>query len=117
MLVVARIGAGVDLAQVTEEDIFIDPEIGRAVVRIPSAEITYVAPDTEATQVYDRDTGLFTKGDPQLERAARLAAEEVLTLQALEGGLLQMAEERAVVVLTNLIEGLGYDDVEVVVKP
>lgn len=117
MLVVARIGAGVDLAGITEEDISVDPEIGRAVVRIPSAEITYVAPDTEATQVYDRDTGLFTKGDPQLERAARLAAEEVLTLQALEGGLLANAEERAVVVLTNLIEGLGYTDVEVVVKP
>lgn len=117
MIVVARIGAGVDLSQVETDDILVDPEMGTVVIRLPSAEVTYVAADTEATQVYDRDTGIFTKGDPQLERAARLAAEEVLVEQALTGGILEQAETRAIEVLTNLIESLGYTDVTVTITP
>jgi hypothetical protein len=117
MIAVARIGAGVDLAEMTADDIAVDREAGRVVIRLPAAQITYVAPDTEATQVYDRDTGLFTKGDPQLERAARLAAEEVLVDQALQGGILDLAEQRAITVISGLIEGLGYTDVTVTVRP
>ncbi|HEY5651334.1 MAG TPA: DUF4230 domain-containing protein, partial [Acidimicrobiia bacterium] len=69
----------------------------------------------EATHVYNRDTGVFTKGDPDLERSARLAAEEVLLTQALDAGLLERAEERAVSVIEGLIRSLGYTDVTVVV--
>jgi hypothetical protein len=115
MFVVASIGAGVDLEQVGDDDILADPETGEAIVRLPAAEITYIAPDTEATHVYNRDTGVFTKGDPDLERSARLAAEEVLLTQALDAGLLERAEERAVSVIEGLIRSLGYTDVTVVV--
>ena len=115
MFVVASIGAGVDLEQIADGDILADPDTGEAVIRLPAADITYVAPDTEATHVYNRETGIFTRGDPDLERAARLAAEEVLLKQALEAGLLDKAEDRAVIVLENLITSLGYTDVTVVV--
>lgn len=114
MFVVASIGAGVDLDDLTDEDILVDAEEGRVVVRLPSAEITYVAPDTEATHVYNRDTGVFTRGNRDLERSARLAAEELLVEQALESGLLDRADQRARSVLENLIRSLGYTDVEVV---
>ncbi|MDH3248045.1 MAG: DUF4230 domain-containing protein [Acidimicrobiia bacterium] len=115
MFVVASIGAGVDLAELDDDDILAEPETGEAVVRLPAAEITYIAPDTEATHVYNRQTGVFTKGDPDLERAARLAAEEVLVVQALDAGLLERAETRAITVLEGLIRSLGYTDVTVVV--
>lgn len=115
MFVVATIGAGVDLDQVSDGDILADPETGEAVIRLPAAAITYIAPDTEATHVYNRQTGVFTKGNQDLERSARLAAEEVLVQQALESGLLDKAEDRAVIVLENLIRSLGYTDVTVVV--
>ena len=114
MFVVASIGAGVDLEGVTDDDILVDAEAGEVVVRLPAAEITYVAPDTEATHVYDRDTGLFTRGDPNLERSARLAAEEILVESALEAGLLERAEARAVAVIESLVRSLGYTDVQVV---
>lgn len=117
MFAVARIGAGIDLDAIAPEDLFVDREAGRVVLRLPSADITYVAVDNEATHVYDRDTGVFTKGDPDLERAARLAAEELLVAQALDDGILNTAEERSVEILTDLIMSLGYDDVEVVVTP
>lgn len=114
MFVVAAIGAGVDLDQLTDDDILVDAEAGEVVVRLPASEITYVAPDTEATHVYNRETGVFTKGNPDLERAARLAAEDVLVEQALDSGLLERADQRARSVIENLIRSLGYTSVEVV---
>lgn len=117
MFAVARIGAGVDLREVEPEDISADPTTGRALIELPPGEITYVAVDNDATHVYDRETGILTRGDPDLERAARLAAEEVLVDQALEAGLLGLAEERARLVLTELLTGLGYTDIEVIVRP
>jgi len=115
MFAVARIGAGVDLDAIEEGDLLVDE--GRVVLRLPAAKLTYVSVDNEATHVYNRDTGVFTKGNPDLERSARLAAEELLTAQAIEQGILEMAEQRAVSILTDLIISLGYTEVDVVVTP
>ncbi len=115
MFAVARIGAGVDLDAIGEGDLLVDE--GKVVLRLPPAKLTYVSVDNEATHVYNRDTGVFTKGNPDLERSARLAAEELLTAQAIKQGILQTAEERAVNVLRDLIVSLGYTDVDVVIKP
>ncbi len=115
MFAVARIGAGVDLDAIGEGDLLVDE--GKVVLRLPPAKLTYVSVDNEATHVYNRDTGVFTKGNPDLERSARLAAEELLTAQAIKQGILETAEERAVNVLRDLIVSLGYTDVDVVIKP
>lgn len=115
MFAVARIGAGVDLDAIGEGDLLVDE--GKVVLRLPPAKLTYVSVDNEATHVYNRDTGVFTKGNPDLERSARLAAEELLTAQAIKQGILLTAEERAVNVLRDLIISLGYTDVDVVIKP
>ncbi|MGH8875473.1 MAG: DUF4230 domain-containing protein, partial [Acidimicrobiia bacterium] len=116
MLAVARIGAGVDLSQLGEEDFEVDTETGSVRVSLPGAQITYVALDNEATHVFDRDTGLFTRGDPQLESAARLAAEEILLQGALEQGILERASSTAEQVITQFLESLGYTDVTVVTR-
>ncbi len=70
-----------------------------------------MAVDNEATEVLDRDKGLFTKGDPQLEGEARRIAETVLVEGALDDGILTQAEENATVVITKFLTGLGYTDV------
>ncbi|MGF1665502.1 MAG: DUF4230 domain-containing protein [Acidimicrobiia bacterium] len=115
MFAVARIGAGVDLDQLEDDDVFADPATGRVIIRLPAADVTYVAVDNERTHVYNRETGVFTKGDPDLERAARITAEEALVNQALADDILGQAEERAEVVLEDLLESLGYTDISVVV--
>lgn len=114
LFAVARIGAGVDLSVLDDGDVFSDAESGRARITLPPAAITYVDVDNEATHVYNRDTGILTKGDPDLERSARLAAEEVLVTTATERGILDDASERAIVVIEDLLTSLGYTDVEVV---
>lgn len=115
MFVVARIGAGVDLSALTPEMVESDPETLTATVRLPAPEISYVDVDEEQTTVYDRDTGIFTSGNPQLESSARLAAEEVLVQAALDAGLLERAGNEAQVVITTFLESLGYADVTVTV--
>ena len=117
LFAVARIGAGVDLGALDEEDVFADPASGQAIIRIPEADITYVAVDNERSVVYNRETGIFTKGDPDLERAARITAEGELVDQALENDILDEAESRAETILEDLLESLGYDDVTIVVVP
>ncbi len=112
MIAVARIGAGVDISGVTASDFSVS-EDGVVSVVLPPAEIQYVAVDNEATEVLDRDKGLFTKGDPQLEGEARRVAETVLVQGALDDGILAEAEENATVVLTKFLTGLGYTDVDV----
>jgi hypothetical protein len=112
MIAVARIGAGVDISGLTATDFSVSDE-GVVEVTVPEAEIQYVAVDNEATEVLDRDMGLFTKGDPQLEGEARRVAETVLVDGAIEDGLLVQAEENATTVLTNFLLSLGYTDVVV----
>jgi hypothetical protein len=111
MLAVARIGAGVDLTEMRVSSFEVDQTTGTVTVELPPAEIVYGALDNEQTRVYSRDTGLLTKGDPGLETAARLAAEEALVQRALDGGILQTAGRNAENVLRGFLRGLGYPEV------
>lgn len=112
LMAVAQIGAGVDLATIGADDFKVS-DAGAVTVTAPNAEIHYVAVDQEATQILERDKGLFTKGDPQLETEARQIAETVLTDSALESGILGDAEENARLALTNLLMGAGFSEVTV----
>jgi hypothetical protein len=114
LLAVARIGAGVDLSKITSDSFEVDAETGIVTVQMPASEIQYIAVDNEATQVLDRTTGIFTKGDPRLETDARQVAETVLLQKAESAGILQEAEDSAVTALTNFLLGLGYTQVEII---
>lgn len=110
LMAVADIGAGVDLTLLTSDDFSVSEE-GVVEVTAPEASIHYVAIDHEATQILERDKGIFTKGDPRLESEARLVAETTLTKAALEKGILAEAEASARTALTSMLLGLGYTDV------
>jgi hypothetical protein len=111
LFAVARIGGGIDMDLVTSESFAVDEESGSVTVGLPPAEILFIEVDTDATQVYDRDTGLFTKGDTQLESEARQVAEEILVNAALEHGILEKARRNAETTIERFLMGLGYTDV------
>ena len=112
LFAVARIGAGIDMSGISVQNVSLD-EQGVVEITVPAAEIQYVSVDNEATQILDRETGLFTKGDPRLETDARQVAEEVLVQAAVDEGVLTDAEANARQVLTDFLLGLGYRDVVV----
>ena len=107
LFAVARIGAGINLGEVTVRSFTLSDD-GVVELTVPSATIQYVAVDNQATQILDRETGLFTKGDPRLETDARRVAEDVLKQAALDEGILLKAEENARQVITNFLLNLGY---------
>jgi|GEM_PF-623046 Protein of unknown function (DUF4230) len=112
LFAVARIGAGIDMSGISVQNVSLDDQ-GVVEITVPAAEIQYVSVDNEATQILDRETGLFTKGDPRLETDARQVAEEVLVQAAMDDGVLSDAEANARQVLTDFLLGLGYRDVVV----
>jgi hypothetical protein len=112
LFAVAKIGAGIDLSGITVRNVSLD-DSGVVEITVPRAQVQYVSVDNEATQILDRETGLFTKGDPRLETDARQVAEEVLVQGALDDGILLEAEANARQVLTDFLLGLGYRDVVV----
>lgn len=104
-----RVIAGVDMARMRPEDMWVE---GTALyVRLPPAEIFVVALDNEKSYVYDRNTGLLTKGNVDLERTARAAAEQEILKAAQEDGILNQAQQNAQGYLSRMLRGLGYTDV------
>lgn len=117
LFAVARIGAGIDFDQLAVEDFEVDEDTGRVTLRMPRPEVHFIEVDEEQTKVYDRDTGIFTSGDPELESDARDIAQEVLLQGALDRGILQMAEDNARTTLREFLMGLGYSEVEFIDPP
>ncbi|HEX9988367.1 MAG TPA: DUF4230 domain-containing protein [Chloroflexia bacterium] len=105
-----QVVAGIDLAKIAPEDITVEGEM--VVITMPEPEILYSRLDNDKTYVYDRQTGIFSKPDPNLETQIRQAAEEQIKLAALEGGILAKAKANGEQVVRTLVTGLGYKDVE-----
>jgi hypothetical protein len=102
--------AGVDLSRLQPRDIEFD-DLGRVYVRLPEAEVFVAALDNDKSYVYDRDTGLLTRGNVQLEAEARRAAEAAIRDTALEDGILEQARVNAESYLYGLLRSLGFTDV------
>ena len=104
-----KVIAGIDLQRITPDDLAVKG--GVLYMTLPAPEIFITALDNEKSYVYDRETGLLTKGDTQLESSARQAAEEEITRAALEDGILEQALVNAETYLYRLLGQLGYQEV------
>lgn len=102
--------AGVDLDRIGADDIEVDAE-DRVVLTLPPAEVFVTVLDNEKSYIYDREVGLLTRGDVQLESAARLAAEREIERTALDDGILEQAQVNAEAYLYRLLRSLGFPDV------
>jgi hypothetical protein len=102
--------AGVDLGRLLPSDIDFD-DAGRIYVTLPEPEVFVATLDNDKSYVYDRDTGLLTRGNLQLEAEARRAAEAAIRQTALEDGILEQARANAESYLFGLLRSLGYADV------
>ena len=83
--------AGVDLSRVQANDIMVSPD-GRVTIIMPAAEVFIATLDNNRTYVYDRNTGLLTQGEVDLETQARQLAQAEIERAALEDGILELAQ-------------------------
>ncbi|MCS7283915.1 MAG: DUF4230 domain-containing protein [Anaerolineae bacterium] len=104
-----RVIAGVDLEKVRETDVTVTAD-DRVILVLPPPEIFETVLDNEKSYVYDRRTGLFGL-NPDLETAARQAAEQEIRNAALADGILETAERNAQAYLDRLIRGFGFREV------
>jgi hypothetical protein len=105
--------AGVDLSKMQATDITVTPD-GRATVILPAPEIFVATLDNDQSYVYDRQTGLLTRGDANLETQARQVAEQEIERAALEDGILDLASRNAASFIESLLISLGFEDVVIV---
>lgn len=107
-----KLYAGVDFSRMTAADIVVvDPD--SVLVHLPPAEIFADIPvlDNERSYVADRDTGLLTRADPELETRVRQAAEAAIREAATSSDILGRANANAQTYMRNLLGGLGFTDV------
>ena len=101
--------AGINLSDLGQDDLWLDG--GTLYVRLPEPQIFVATLDNDKSYVYDRDTGLLTKGNVDLETLARRAAEQEIEKAAAEDGILDLAQTNAEYYLSRLFQNLGYPQV------
>lgn len=101
--------AGVDLARLESNDLYM--QNGVLHVRLPASEVFVATLDNEKSYVYDRELGLLTHGDEDLETKARQVAEAEILRSAIEDGILDRAYDNAETYLESLLRNLGYQEI------
>ena len=102
--------AGVDLSKLSPDDLRVRDNV--LYVSLPEPEIFVATLDNEQTYVYDRETGILTQRDINLESTARQAAEQAIREAALEDNILNQARVNAENYLHRLFIDIGnYDEV------
>jgi hypothetical protein len=104
--------AGIDLSKLDSEDIQIDGET--LTIQLPEPEIFVATLDNEKSYIYNRDQGILSRGNINLESDARRIAEVTIRDAAEEDGILKTAQQNAELFLERLLNDLGYLDVRFV---
>ncbi|MEO6922835.1 MAG: DUF4230 domain-containing protein [Bryocella sp.] len=114
MIVHGQTIAGVDMSQLKPENVQITENNGRSIkLTLPPSQVFLTTIDNAHTRVFSRETGLFVAADPNLESQTRTKAQDQLQQAALKGGILDAASKNARATVTALLEGLGFEHVDV----
>jgi hypothetical protein len=115
MIVHGQTIAGIDMSQMKPDDVQITETGNGRTVRIvlPPSKVFVTTIDSQHTRVYARSTGLLVPADANLESETRAKAEQALGKAALEDGILDAASKNARATVTAMLEGLGFEKVEV----
>ncbi|MEO7029997.1 MAG: DUF4230 domain-containing protein [Acidobacteriaceae bacterium] len=115
MIVHGQTIAGVDMSQMKSDDVqIVDSAAGRTIrIVLPPSKVFVTTIDNQHTRVYARSTGLLVPVDMNLESETRAKAEQELQKAALGDGILDTASKNARSTVTAMLEGLGFEKVEV----
>ncbi len=116
LVAAADVIAGVDLSEMRDGDVVVEPDAKRAVITLPPARVLSARLDNQRTYVVRRETDLLARRHESLETRARREAEQTLERSALEAGLLTRAERNARQTVEALVRSLGYTQVQIRVR-
>lgn len=107
-----KVFAGVDFADMADGDIQVyDPVT--VYVHMPEAKIFEDIPilNNNLSYVADRDTGILTRADPDLETQVRQEAEKEIRAAADESQILERADNNARAFMTTFLSELGFENI------
>jgi hypothetical protein len=111
MLVHGEVVAGIDFSSLKPGGVRVE---GKAVhLHLPEPQVFSTRLDGAKTRVYSRQTGLLVPTDPNLETQVRQEAERQLQAAALTDGILRTAQQNAAATIRGLLQGLGFEKIEV----
>jgi hypothetical protein len=115
MIVHGQTIAGIDMSKLQPDSVQItEGPQGRSIrLTLPPSQVFTTTLDEQKSRVYARDTGLFVKADPTLETQVRQKAQNQLQQAALSDGILDAATKNARATVTAMLEGLGFEHVEI----
>lgn len=114
MVAVGHVDAGINLRQLTEDNIRVEDE--QLIVTIPTPTLTACILNESASYIVSHDTGLFARNAPNMDSEARRFALVHFRDSALEDEILEEANMQTVDILGNLIgmmTGDAYEDVQI----
>lgn len=110
LIAVGHIEAGIDLAQLTSEDIIVDNETNTITVNLPAPQLLTCFLDTQLSQIIERSTGVFAQPSVSLDNESRIFALRQFRDLALENGILADAAIEGESTLRQLVTFLEGDD-------
>ncbi|MEM9540568.1 MAG: DUF4230 domain-containing protein [Cyanobacteria bacterium P01_E01_bin.42] len=120
LLYIARgeVEAGIDLSQLTTDNIEVTDNIIH--LQLPAPQILDAKVDVARSRIYDYDRGFLNLGPDaagELQTLAQRTTLKNIVASACEGGLLDEANDRAVVAITQLLNLAGHGEVKVTATP
>ena len=82
---------------------------------LPAPQIFNVILDNSQTKVFDRNQGLLTKGDINLESKARQRAETSIREAVCQDGILEEASKNAQKQLEVIFRSAGFKDFSIII--
>ena len=111
MMVHGEVVAGIDFSNLQSGDVKVN---GKEIqLHLPQTQVFRTRLDSEKTRVYSRQTGLLVATDPNLETQVRQEGERQLQQAALADGILRSAQQNAAATVTSLLQGLGFEKIEI----
>jgi len=111
MMVHGEVVAGIDFSNLKLGDVRVD---GKQIhLHLPAPQVFHTRIDSAKTRVYSRQTGLLVPTDPNLETQVREEGERQLLGAALTDGILRTAQQNAVLTVTSLLQGLGFEKIDI----
>ena len=113
MVAVGHVNAGIDLRQMTEDNITRQGDV--MTIQLPPPQLLDCFLDEQASYIVSRDTGLFARPAPNLDQAARRFAVGQFRDMALKEDILAQVQNNSKLAIQNFVLGLGAKQVTVVV--
>ncbi|MDD2680766.1 MAG: DUF4230 domain-containing protein [Patescibacteria group bacterium] len=108
-----KVIAGFDLSTMQTQDF--SGSGASIAINLPAPKIFDVILDNSQTKVFDRDQGLLTKGNINLEAEARQQAETAIREAACQGGILEEASKNAKQQIEVILRSAGFDNITIVI--